>query len=74
MNYNKLRYFYEVTRTLNLTRAARDLYISQPALSRHMADLEADLGVPLLVLAIFLPSYALAWLLHRVPVVGPYLT
>ena len=34
----------------------------------------AAVGVPLLVLAIFLPSYALAWLLHRVPVVGPYLT
>ena len=49
MNYNKLRYFYEVSQTLNLTRAARNLYISQPALSRHMADLEADLGVPLLV-------------------------
>ena len=40
MNYNKLRYFYEASRTLNLTRAAQNLYISQPALSKHIADLE----------------------------------
>lgn len=49
MNYNKLRYFYEAGRTLNLTRAAQDLYISQPALSKHIADLELDLGVQLFV-------------------------
>lgn len=49
MNYNKLRYFYEAGRTLNLTRAAQDLYISQPALSKHIADLEQDLGVKLFV-------------------------
>ena len=49
MNYNKLRYFYEAGRTLNLTRAAQDLYISQPALSKHIADLERDLGVQLFV-------------------------
>lgn len=49
VNYNKLRYFYEAGRTLNLTRAARNLYISQPALSKHIADLEGDLGVALFV-------------------------
>lgn len=49
MNYNKLRYFYEVSRTLNLTRAAQNLYVSQPALSKHIADLERDFGVPLFV-------------------------
>lgn len=49
MNYNKLRYFYEASRTLNLTRAAQNLYISQPALSKHIADLERDFEVPLFV-------------------------
>lgn len=49
MNYNKLRYFYEASRTLNLTRAAQNLYISQPALSKHISDLEGDFGVPLFV-------------------------
>lgn len=49
MNYNKLRYFYEASLTRNLTRAAQNLYISQPALSRHIADLEGDLGVDLFV-------------------------
>lgn len=49
MNYNKLRYFYEVSCTLNLTRAAQNLYISQPALSKHIADLERDFGVPLFI-------------------------
>lgn len=45
MNYNKLRYFLEVSQTLNLTRAAQNLYISQPALSKHIADLEHEFGV-----------------------------
>lgn len=49
MNYNKLRYFYEASLTRNLTRAAQNLYISQPALSKHIADLEHDLGVQLFV-------------------------
>ena len=49
MNYNKLRYFYEASRTLNLTRAAENLYISQPALSKHIADIEQDVGIPLFV-------------------------
>lgn len=47
MNYNKLRYFFEVSRTLNLTRAAQSLYISQPALSKHMADLEHEFNARL---------------------------
>lgn len=49
MNYNKLRYFYTVAQTLNFTKAAEQLYISQSAVSRHMKELEEDFGVPLFV-------------------------
>ena len=34
----------------------------------------AAVAVPLLTLIIFIPSYALSWLLHKLPVVGRYLT
>lgn len=34
----------------------------------------AAIGVPLLTLVIFVPSYALSWLIHKIPVVGRYLT
>lgn len=31
-------------------------------------------AVPLLTLVIFLPSFLLSWLIHKIPVVGRYLT
>lgn len=43
----KLEYFHEVAKTNSFTKAANELYISQPALSRSIKSLENDLGVPL---------------------------
>jgi DNA-binding transcriptional LysR family regulator len=43
-----LRRFVAVARTLNFTRAAKQLGITQPALSRSVAALENDLGLSLL--------------------------
>jgi LysR family transcriptional regulator, low CO2-responsive transcriptional regulator len=42
-----LRTFVAVRRHGNLTRAAEDLFLSQPAVSRRIARLERSLGLPL---------------------------
>lgn len=47
MELRHLRYFVALAETLNFTRAADLLYISQSALSQQVADLESDLGVRL---------------------------
>ena len=47
MNYNKLYYFYIITESKNLFDASRKLFISQPALSRTIRDLESEFRVSL---------------------------
>jgi DNA-binding transcriptional LysR family regulator len=47
MDLLQLRYFRTVARTEHLGRAAEQLRVAQPSLSRTIARLEADLGVPL---------------------------
>ena len=47
MNFHRLRVFYAVARRLSFSRAAEELYTSQPNVSRHIARLEAELGVSL---------------------------
>lgn len=47
LNYLHLRYFKKVVETKNITQAAKELFISQPALSRAMKNFESSLGVPL---------------------------
>lgn len=47
MNFRVLKAFLAVSRTGNITRAAEQLHISQPALSRRIAELEEDVGAPL---------------------------
>ncbi len=47
MDLSQLRYFQAVARTQHITRAAAELYVAQPSLSRTIARLEAELGMPL---------------------------
>jgi DNA-binding transcriptional LysR family regulator len=48
MDLYQLRYFLEVSRTLNFSRAAEHLGISTPAVSKSVALLERSVGQPLL--------------------------
>ena len=47
MDFKQLRSFIAVANTLNFGRAARQLYLSQSALSIQIQNLETHLGVPL---------------------------
>ena len=43
----RVRTFLTVCRTLNYTRAAEELHITQPAVSQHIAYLEREYGADL---------------------------
>ncbi|MCR5030336.1 MAG: LysR family transcriptional regulator [Selenomonadaceae bacterium] len=47
MEIRVLRYFLAVVREENISKAAESLHLTQPTLSRQIADLEAELGQPL---------------------------
>ena len=44
MNLNVLRYIIEVERSRSITGAAKQLFISQPNLSRDIRELEEEIG------------------------------
>ena len=47
MNLSHLRYFVQLAHTKHYTKAAEQLYITQPSLSHAIGKLERELGVPL---------------------------
>jgi len=49
MNTTQIRYFLAAARTLNFTDAAKELYISQPALSKQITAIENELNMMLFI-------------------------
>ncbi|MBR2024041.1 MAG: LysR family transcriptional regulator [Clostridia bacterium] len=47
MELAKLRYFYQVAKMGNVTKAADEIHIAQPALTKAVKQLEEELGAPL---------------------------
>ena len=47
MEFNQLKNFVAVARAGNISRAAQELYVTQPSLSKSIARLEEELKVPL---------------------------
>jgi DNA-binding transcriptional LysR family regulator len=49
MDIRALRYFCEVVRQQSFTRAAEQLFVTQPTISKMMRHIEDELGVPLFI-------------------------
>ena len=67
MELSQLRYFQTLSRLEHFTRAAEELHISQPSLSKSIANLESELGVQLFDRynrAVHLNGYGKALLAH----------
>ena len=47
MNTKILEYMLAIAETKSITRAAEQFYLSHPALSRHLKNIESELGAPL---------------------------
>ena len=47
MNQLQIEYFLAVARNRSFTRTAQELYVTQPAISRQISSLEAELGFTL---------------------------
>lgn len=60
MNIHELNYVICIAKHQNITNAAKELYISQPTLSKHLQKLERNLGVKLFsrVDNCYIPTYA----------------
>ena len=60
MNIHELNYVLCIAKHQNMTKAAQELFISQPTLSKHLGKLERELGIKLFsrVDNCYIPTYA----------------
>lgn len=49
MNFQQLKYFISAARHLNFSETAKEFYMTQPAISHQIADLEKELGNQLFI-------------------------
>lgn len=49
LDIQQLKAFYEVARWRSFSKAAKELYLSQPAVSRQISSLETEIGLPLFI-------------------------
>lgn len=49
MELRVLKYFLSVARNENISKAAEELHLTQPTLSRQLSELEEELGTRLFV-------------------------
>ena len=49
LNFNHLHYFWVVARVGSVTRASRDLHLTQPTLSTQIKQFEREIGAPLFI-------------------------
>lgn len=47
MKIRQIEYFLEVEKTLNITKAAQNMYVSQTAITKQLQLLEEELGFAL---------------------------
>ena len=63
MDIKKIKYFITIAQEGNLSRASQVLYISQPALSQYLQELESEIGIKLFLRSNEVPDISLgkAW-------------
>ena len=75
MELQELRYFIQIAKDKNYTKAAAHLYVSQPALSRSMKKLENEFQVPLFDVrpgGVFLTDYGQLLFDHSVRLISEF--
>lgn len=75
MNFNQLRYIVEIVETGSISKAASNLFISQPNLSSQIASLEQEIGKSIFNRSnrgVTLTSYGVEVYQHAKTMVGQY--